>query len=263
MASRFVTFNEEELNDLLKGKTSKNTDTSTKTAINLLKTFCRETESNDPTATEISSTELDKILQRFYAGVRKANGEVYKTTTMNSFRFSFQRYFLASGYNIILDPAFEPSNICFKNVLIKIKKAGKGMINHYPEIEPEDVRKLYASFNTDTPAGLQEKVWFDIMFYLCRRGRENLREMTKSTYFVDRVQLGNSMCINVRARWTKTITSKTQTEKGGYMKQIAGIVQFAHLYATYPICIRFNQPCGSDPVNTFKQANQFGTAQHL
>jgi hypothetical protein len=28
------------------------------------------------------------------------------------------------------------------------------------------------------------KVWFDFMFYLCRRGRENLRTMMKSTFKV-------------------------------------------------------------------------------
>lgn len=37
-------------------------------------------------------------------------------------------------------------------------------------------------FNVQCPAGLQRKVWFDLMYYLCRSGRENLREMTKTTY---------------------------------------------------------------------------------
>lgn len=53
-------------------------------------------------------------------------------------------------------------------------------------MDEEDLRKLYASIalNTETPTGLQKKVWFDVMFYLCRRGRENLRSMTKSTFAV-------------------------------------------------------------------------------
>ena len=31
-----------------------------------------------------------------------------------------------------------------------------------PEIEPEDVKKLYSSFDLNSPTGLLEKVWFDI-----------------------------------------------------------------------------------------------------
>ena len=36
--------------------------------------------------------------------------------------------------------------------------------------------------NLRTPCGLQTKVWFDLMFYLCRRGQKNLRSMSKSTF---------------------------------------------------------------------------------
>jgi hypothetical protein len=39
-------------------------------------------------------------------------------------------------------------------------------------------------FNVHSAAGLQTKVWFEIMFYLCRRGQENLPEMNKSTFAV-------------------------------------------------------------------------------
>ncbi|CAB4036648.1 PREDICTED: uncharacterized protein LOC105327636 [Paramuricea clavata] len=46
--------------------------------------------------------------------------------------------------------------------------------------------KLYSGdtivFYTDTPNGLLNKVWFEIMYYLCRRGQENLRAMTTETF---------------------------------------------------------------------------------
>ena len=70
-------------------------------------------------------------------------------------------------------------------MLRKIKSIGKGETKHYPEIEPEDLNKLYDSFDISTPTGLFEKVWFDIMFHLVRRGRENLRTMTKTSFAVD------------------------------------------------------------------------------
>ena len=94
---------------------------------------------------------------------------------MNSFRFGLQCCFIGiSWVNIITGPQFNDANSVFTNIRCDIKAAGKGGIEHYPEIKPDDIRKLYASFDNSTPAGLQEKVWFDIMFYLCCCGRENL-----------------------------------------------------------------------------------------
>ena len=38
------------------------------------------------------------------------------------------------------------------------------------------------SFDISTPRDLERKVWVDIMLYLIRRGRENVRQMTNSTF---------------------------------------------------------------------------------
>ena len=55
-------------------------------------------------------------------------------------------------------------------------------VNH--KLSPEDMRKLYASdtFSLVNPKSLQRKVFFDVMFYLCRRGRENHRTVKKSDF---------------------------------------------------------------------------------
>ncbi|KAJ8316276.1 hypothetical protein KUTeg_006290 [Tegillarca granosa] len=78
----------------------------------------------------------------------------------------------------------------FKAVVGDLKRKGFGAVNHFQPIAPNDLKKLYSpdniALNIDTPYGLQKKVWFDIVFYLCRRGRENLREMTKLTFEVSR-----------------------------------------------------------------------------
>jgi hypothetical protein len=48
--------------------------------------------------------------------------------------------------------------------------------------------KLYdvtnVALNPNIPTGLLSKAWFDVMMYLCRRGRENLRKMTLDTFLV-------------------------------------------------------------------------------
>ena len=164
-------------------------------------------------------------------------------------------------------PDLSLSNTCFKNMLKTIIKSGKGDINHYPEIEPEDVKKLYSSFDLNSPTGLLEKVWFDIMFFLCRRGCENLRDMNKSTFFLLVVmQPGKNFCTNVQVRLTKTITSGTLlsilTERGVFMKRICPRVQFDHSSSIYLIFIRLCQHCGNVHEKVSKIPILFGIVPH-
>ena len=76
------------------------------------------------------------------------------------------------------------SNKIFKAVCKQLKREGNASVKHYPSITGEEIKVLYSgnhnTFNIDTPVGLQQKVWFEMMFYLCRRGRENQRRMTKT-----------------------------------------------------------------------------------
>ena len=55
-------------------------------------------------------------------------------------------------------------------------------------MEPEDVKKLYSSFDLNSPTGLLEKVWFD---------------MDKSTFLLVVMQPGNNSRTNVQVRLTK------------------------------------------------------------
>ena len=91
-SSRFVSFAEDQLEELSKAKCSKRTDSVTKNAVKLLETFCKETNQNTDWL-EVNLGELNKIFMRFYAGVRKRDGEIYKINSMNGFCFAFQRYF--------------------------------------------------------------------------------------------------------------------------------------------------------------------------
>jgi hypothetical protein len=72
----------------------------------------------------------------------------------------------------------------FSAVSVDLKRKGLVKVDHTESIEPEDLKKLYTSLtlSPDTSEGLLHKCWFDVMFFLCRRGRENLREMKKDTF---------------------------------------------------------------------------------
>ena len=98
--------------------------------------------------------DLSKVLARFYAGAKKKDGSQYKVNTMKTIRFSLQRHLLSTHQiDIIDDERFVLANNVFCNVLKKINESGLGSTTHKAEIEPEDLRKLYRSFDVETPAG--------------------------------------------------------------------------------------------------------------
>ena len=59
-------------------------------------------------------------------------------------------------------------------------------MQQHQAIDENDIAKLYSSgvFDQNSPTGLQLKGWFELMLYICRRGRENLRELKKDHFVV-------------------------------------------------------------------------------
>ena len=78
-------------------------------------------------------------------------------------------------------------NEMFKAVTVHSKKQGKGVRKSYPPISAIDMERIAEYFNHDhvtvpDPRRLQKHMLFYIIYYFCRRGRENLYEMTQSTF---------------------------------------------------------------------------------
>ena len=66
------------------------------------------------------------------------------------------------------------SNKVIKAMLVKLKKEGKGVVKHRDPISKLDMTKILSCLDLNTPQGLQDKVFIDIMLYFANRGRENL-----------------------------------------------------------------------------------------
>lgn len=119
--------------------------------------------------------KLDNILASFYASIRKKNGEKYKSNGLKHIRYGLARHFEnVHQLDIINGPDFVTSAKVFKALLVDTKKAGRGATEHFPAISDGDLKQLYEhpiALCTDTPFGLQNKVFFDIIFF-CHRGRE-------------------------------------------------------------------------------------------
>ena len=181
---RFGSTTEEEIEKLLDEKESKSTKNSTKQALTILKHFCLE-KGVSADFEELSSPELNQLLKNFYANARKQDGSFYTKNTLNAIRYGLARHFMKEKkLNIVEDPHFAECNRVFSASLVELKKKGFAKVNHHPEITTDDLEKLYSSFDLTTPRGLQQKCLFDIMFFLARRGRENLREQTKNSFAI-------------------------------------------------------------------------------
>lgn len=105
---------------------------------------------------------------------------------LNSIREGIARHLKkVKNIDIIEDAEFASANDVFSAQLVELKRKGKGATEHRQPVDEKDLKKLYDNVDISTPKGLQQKAWLDIMLYRIRRGRENLREMTKNTFQIE------------------------------------------------------------------------------
>jgi len=113
--------------------------------------------------------------------------------------------------------------------LVKIKRSGKENTKHKPAIEVEDLRRLKTSgvFSLMTPLSLLRNVWFNIVLYFCRRGREGQRglstESTESFKF--------EVDANGRSYATMAHDEASKNHPGG-LKDVSSTEKEARMYET-------------------------------
>lgn len=75
----------------------------------------------------------------------------------------------------------------FKAVATQLRKKGLGSTRSYPPIEPEDLAVVSEYFHHDimnkpNPRTLQQNVLFNIIYFFCRRGRQNIHAFTQAHF---------------------------------------------------------------------------------
>ncbi|XP_061169503.1 uncharacterized protein LOC133178844 [Saccostrea echinata] len=184
----FASVDEDHIKCLIEEKDSKSTQRTIKRSVNLFRSFLTQKNINQEFESFLKD-QLNENLRLFFVSIRSKSGDNLKVTSLQSIKYGLSKYLKETCKIDINDPEFSDCKKVFKAKVTDMKKKGYGSIVHKPPITQEDLRKLYNSdsvvFNINTPCGLQMKVWFDVMFYMCRGGRENLRYMTKSTFGVN------------------------------------------------------------------------------
>ena len=120
----FQVMTDEEIDQLVNDMDSKGTKKVLKFATCKLVEFAKFTGTDlEEIAKDTNVKDLDKFLTKFYSGIRKDNGESYKTRSLQNIRFGVQRYFVENyGVDIGDSSKFPQANRVFKAVKVKAKK---------------------------------------------------------------------------------------------------------------------------------------------
>jgi hypothetical protein len=107
---------------------------------------------NRVVTSKLSAQQLNDVLKHFYLSARKADGDMYKVNTLESTRYSLNRYLksppVQKTFDIIKDNEFNEANRCFKTAITELKANGKGTTEHHPIVSEEDRKKIYSSIHT-------------------------------------------------------------------------------------------------------------------
>ena len=89
-------------------------------------------------------------------------------------------------FDIINVGEFSKSNQVYEATVVELKRQGFGSVDHHRPTSKEDLEKIQSWCNPSSPdpKSLQQVAWFNLMFHLIRRMRENLRLLTKQTFAV-------------------------------------------------------------------------------
>ena len=184
--NRFASKSEAEIALILDGRNAKNTQRATKSNIKTFHDYLAE--KSYPELHEINMEELPEILENFYPNLRRIDGEQYKLQSIKCIRAGLNRWTKANrSVDIIKDVKYTKANEIFKGISKLARKDGRATTRSTPVIAHEDLERIATYFlhdilNKPEPKKLQQCVLFYIIYFFCRRGRENLYQMNLQTF---------------------------------------------------------------------------------
>ena len=123
----------------------------------------------------ITPTQLDSFLAKFYASLQIRKGKEYSKSALTGLRAGINRFFTQppnnKQFNIMKDRSFQKSNNVLSGIIKELERASKETTENKEPISQADLKKLQMSglFSTEKPKTLQNKVFFDIMTHFGRR----------------------------------------------------------------------------------------------
>ncbi|KAL9987244.1 hypothetical protein ACROYT_G001519 [Oculina patagonica] len=130
MADRFAESNNILIESLKENSKNKNTQQSTNNWLKVWKSWASE-KGYDESIEKYEPEALNKILEEFYATVRKKDGEDYEPESLRVMATAIDRYLIEKEYkhSIILDKEFKSSKQVLEGKARLLRQQGKGLTN--------------------------------------------------------------------------------------------------------------------------------------
>ena len=196
---RFKKTTEAERDDILTGCDSQATKKSTKYTVSTFKSWLIANGQSEDFEM-LPFDVINKQLEVYYTEIKSVKGHALSKSSFVGIRSGINRHINSPPFKrnttIMQAPEFSTSNKMFISVLKKSKQEGNDRTHHYPPIATLDLEKIRDpfAFDWDIPTELQQKVFFETQYYFARRGRENLRELKKTSFDFKRDDKGKEFC---------------------------------------------------------------------
>ncbi|KAG8185761.1 hypothetical protein JTE90_000744 [Oedothorax gibbosus] len=140
--------------------------------------------------------DIAAMLKGFYGQARTKDGQRFSVNSLIAIRYAISRYYRSPmvhrKIDIVKDSAFSEANETFRGVLKELERESRGSMagatscsrGDLQMVDMDDRRKLrhYFEHAIATPRGLLQKVWYDLMLRVGRRGRESQRLLNRNSF---------------------------------------------------------------------------------
>ncbi|XP_062607914.1 uncharacterized protein LOC134269726 [Saccostrea cucullata] len=258
---RFASIDDEGIKNLMENVEAQNTKRVTSTSVKLFREYLL-TKGQELDFESFDNEKLDELLSKFYLEMRNRDGEMYKKTTLLSYRQGLQRHLekTRTDIDILKGTDFKKSARAFKCMTKELKRQGRAAIDHHPPISDEHLEVIYEHLtqNLEDAKMLQYKVFLDIMLHFGRRGRENLSSLTRKDFAVMRGEGNQLFVYKTKDEKTKNHQDDSEKSSDGRMYEIKDsdrcpVRSFVkYLRRLSPHCPRlFQQPRSVPKDNTY------------
>ena len=140
---------------------------------------------------------------------------------MKALRYGLHKHFLnLRDVDIVKDKEFTKSGRIFKTVINQLKQKGKANVKHHRPVSKNDMNTIQNSLDVDTPRGLQQKIFIDVMVYFANRGQENLYDMKPEDFILGEKDGRRCFCLVDKS--TKNHQDDDTSSQGGLMFESPG-----------------------------------------